>query len=134
MTVLEIINAKAANLSYSSNLVSMAIEEVGVVIRNYCNQEPEWAIPTALDYTWANMALDLLAYEKERLIPIVDVAIGVIENSDISSLRIGDTTVALGGSGGTTLRSKALRSHQQHLDDITMNYRQQLTRFRRMAW
>ena len=139
MTVLEITLAKVKALVDSGAVTEvdaqLAIDEVGFVVRNYCNIEEISDIPEALNFTWANMAVDLLKYTYET--NRTDAGAGgttEVDVSEVSSLKIGDTQISLGGSGSTSQRSRTLRSHVAALDQLTMNHREQLNKFRRVVW
>lgn len=139
MTVLEITLAKVKALVDSGAVtevdVQLAIDEVELVIRNYCNIEETSDIPEALSFTWANMAVDLLKYTYET--NRTDAGAGgttEVDAAEVSSLKIGDTQISLGGSGSASQRSRTLRSHVAVLDQLTMNHREQLNKFRRVVW
>ena len=128
MTVNEIVRAKIKNEAITELDIQLAINEVEEVIKNYCNID---TIPDALKFTWANMSVDLVRYQYESNISADDVLAG-IDASDISNLKIGDTQIAL--QGNNSERGKTLKSHRPNLDQIVMNNKQQLNRFRRMVW
>lgn len=132
MDILEIIDAKLSNISIPSAEKLLAIEEVELVIKNYCNINN---VPEELKFTWANMTIDLLRYQHESNLSteasgnIDDINIG-----DVSSLKIGDTSVNLGSGSISNAHNIAMRSHYPNLDEIIMNYKSQLQRFRKMVW
>jgi len=128
MTVFEIVNAKLNNDAITELDIHMAIDEVGEEIKNYCNIDE---IPNGLKYTWANMAIDLAKYQFEVNNPVDDI-LDAIDATDVSTLKIGDTQIALGGNNSE--RATALKSHKPNLDQILMNYKAQLNRYRRMVW
>ena len=128
MTVLEIVRAKIKDPAITELDIQLAINEVEEVIKNYCNID---TIPEALKFTWANMSVDLVRYQHESNISADDVLVG-IDASDVSNLKIGDTQIAL--QGNNSERGKTLKSHRPNLDQIVMNNKQQLNRFRRMVW
>jgi len=128
MTVNEIVRTKIKNEAITELDIQLAVNEVEEVIKNYCNID---TIPDALKFTWANMSVDLVLYQYESNISADDVLAG-IDASDISNLKIGDTQIAL--QGNDSERSKTLKSHRPNLDQIVMNNKQQLNRFRRMVW
>ena len=130
MTVLEIVTEKLDNDNISSSKREMAIEEVEQAIKNYCNIN---SVPDALKFTWANMAVDLIRYQYASTNKDSG-DLGSIDIGSVSSLKIGDTDIKLGGSNDTTAQSIAIKSHKVNVDDIVMNYRQQLVAFRRMVW
>lgn len=126
MTVLEIVNLKITDATITELDIQLAIDEVQMVIKNYCNIDE---VPEALNYTWANMAVDLIKYNYESNNSGGEVA---ADAADVSSLKIGDTQIQLGG--GSSSRAKVLNSHKLNLDRIVMNYQSQLNKFRRMVW
>ena len=137
MTVLEIVQAKLRHADIATFDMEIAIGEVEQVIKSYCNLE---TVPEELYYTWANMAIDLVSYTYHANACAESVvATGAggssFDPTDVSSIKIGDTQVSLGGgSSKTNARAKALASHKPVLDDITMNYHGQLNQFRRLVW
>lgn len=126
MTVLEIANLKIIDAAITKLDIQLAVMEVEEVIKNYCNIDE---VPEALNYTWANMAVDLIKYNYESNNSGSEVA---ADAADVSSLKVGDTQIQLGG--GSSSRAKVLNSHRPNLDQIVMNYQSQLNRFRRMVW
>lgn len=130
MTVLEIVQAKLgeSGASISPLSLELAVAEVEQAIKNYCSIS---SVPDALHFTWANMAVDLLRYELASSEgPNEDEEINV---GGVSSIRMGDTTINLGG-GANSSYGRAINSHKANLDDIVMNHREQLHKFRRMVW
>ena len=128
MTVFEIVSAKLNNEAITELDINMAIDEVGEEIKNYCNIDE---IPDGLKYTWANMAIDLAKYQFEVNNPVDDI-LDALDATDVSTLKIGDTQIALGGNNSE--RATALKSHKPNLDQILMNYQAQLNKYRRMVW
>ena len=128
MTVFEIVSAKLNNEAITELDINMAIDEVGEEIKNYCNID---IIPDGLRYTWANMAIDLAKYQYEVNNPVDDI-LDALDATDVSTLKIGDTQIALGRNNSE--RAKALKSHRPNLDQIILNYKAQLNRYRRMVW
>jgi len=128
MTVYEIVEAKLNNDAITELDINMAIAEIEEVIKNYCNID---LIPDGLKFTMANMAVDLAKYQYEVSNPADDI-LDAIDATDISTLKIGDTNIALGGNNSE--RAKALKSHRPNLDRIVMNYQAQLNKYRRMVW
>lgn len=129
MTVLEIVQAKLgeSGASLSPLSLELAIAEVEQAIKNYCSIS---SVPDALCFTWANMAVDLLRYELASSEgPNEDEEIDV---GGVSSIRMGDTTINLGGANSSY--GRAINSHKANLDEIIMNHREQLHKFRRMVW
>lgn len=130
MTVLEIVQAKLGESGaiLSPLSLELAIAEVEQAIKNYCSIS---SVPDALCFTWANMAVDLLQYELASSEgPNEDEE---VDMNGVSSIRMGDTTINLGG-GANSSYGRAINSHKANLDDIVMNHREQLHKFRRMVW
>lgn len=98
----------------------MALEETGQFIRNYCNRD---CIPSEMNFIWANMALDLLngAYITPNLIDSSEA----IRPCEVSSFSAGDMSVSRGSD---------TMAHKVNLDNLLLNYRDQLNRFRLMYW
>lgn len=137
MTVIEIALAKVKALvsagAVTETDAQLAVDEVEQVIRNYCNICATDTIPVELNFTWANMAVDLLKYTTAS--NTADAGSGTeVDSADVSSIKIGDTQISLGGAGSTNQRAAALKSHSATLDALTLNYRAQLNKFRRVVW
>jgi len=126
MTALEIVNLKIKNASITELDKELAINEIEQVIKNYCNIDK---IPEELNYTWANMAVDLINYNYQlnNNDDIVEA-----DSANVSSIKVGDTQIQLGG--GNNSRAKTLNSHIPNLDQIILNYQSQLNKFRKMVW
>lgn len=127
--VIEIIKAKDLHNDLSPDFISLALDEVEQVVLNYC-MIPE--VPNALRFTVANMTLDLLKYQLEVNKPTDTLNLENIDISDVSGVKVGDTSVDIGESRRDNVRKSVLNSHKNNLDDIVMNYRSQLNRFRRL--
>lgn len=125
---IDIINKKMVMTPFVLEDIELALEEVELAILNYCNL---YEIPKALKFVWCNMTIDLLKYNRETNIAPDDV-LSSFDPSDVSTIRVGDTSISLGDKYRSNARSRTLTSHQANLDDIVMNYRQQLNQFRRM--
>lgn len=104
------------------------IHEVEQAIMNYCRIP---RVPTQLNYVWANMSVDLILYAIE-MNNIPDDPLDALDVSDLSSVKIGDTSVFVGDKYRSNQRSRILQSHNANLDEITMNYTKQLNQFRRI--
>jgi hypothetical protein len=133
MTVLEIVKAKTKKLTDLQSIdYDIAIDEVEQKIKSYINRDE---VPEELNFTWANMSVDLLKYsyysnltpEKLTSDPDIDPAL-------ISSLKIGDLSIQLGSVSSLDDRVKALKAHRISLDDLIMNYKDDLNKYRRMVW
>ena len=108
--------------------ILMNVQEVEQTILNYC-QIPR--VPTQLNYVWANMTVDLILYSIEMNNKPKDPLDG-LDVSDLSSVKIGDTSVFIGDKYRSNQRSRTLQSHNANLDELVMNYTKQLNQFRRI--
>jgi len=113
MDILDIVKLKLKGTTITEPEMELAIEEVSEVVKNYCNRDD---VPSELNFTVANMAIDLLKYTSP------ESGDSDVSTSDVSSIRMGDMTI--------NLRS---RSHVAKLDELTMDYKGQLNKFRRLV-
>ena len=130
MTVLEIVSEKLDDENIPVSKQQLAIEEVAQAIKNYCHID---SVPDELKFTWANMSVDLIRYQRASSNKDSN-DLNSVNIGEVSSLKIGDTNVNLGGGSDTNTHNIAIKSHKVNVDDIVMNYRQQLVAFRRMVW
>jgi len=117
-----IISAKVTGNSFTEPQMTLALQEVEQAILNYCDIS---IIPDALKFTWCNLSIDLLNYNLE-INKNVLASIDTIDIREVTNIKIGDTSVQLGGS------SSILKGHKANLDGLLMNYNQQLNMFRRL--
>lgn len=108
--------------------ILLAVKEVEQSILNYC-QIP--GVPSQLHFVWANMSVDLLLFQVESNYTPVDPMDG-LDVSDLSSVKVGDTSVYIGDKYRSNQRSRILQSHNANLDEVVMNYTKQLNQFRRI--
>ena len=108
--------------------ILMNVQEVEQTILNYC-QIPR--VPPQLNYVWANMTVDLILYFIEMNNKPED-PLEALDVSDLSSVKIGDTSVYIGDKYRSNLRSRILQTHNANLDELVMNYTKQLNQFRRI--
>lgn len=109
--------------------IVLAVDEVEQEVLNYCDIP---VVPDALNFTVANMSIDLLEFQFERNRSVSSLSLEDIDVSDVSSLKIGDVSIGMGESRNDGVRKATLNSHKANLDDILFNYRSQLNRFRRL--
>lgn len=95
---------------------ALALDEAAQLIKNYCNRS---FVPWQLNYTWANMAQDII---KGRYTP---TKAGDIPDNEIGSIRAGDVTIS---------RSNELVAHRVNVDDLTKIYAAELNNFRTFRW
>ena len=108
--------------------ILLNVKEVEQSILNYC-QIPR--VPPQLHYVWANMSVDLILYFIEINNTPEDPLDG-LDVSDLSSVKVGDTSVYIGDKYRSNQRSRTLQSHNAHLDETAMGYTKQLNQFRRI--
>lgn len=108
-----------------------SIEEVEESIRNYCHFRAVEKMPMGVRFVWANMSVDLARYETAK----AKADAGTESEADVSisnltSVKIGDTQLSFSASGNGSSASTAIKSHTANLDDLLMNYKEQLKCFR----
>lgn len=108
--------------------ILLNVKEVEQTILNYC-QIPR--VPPQLHFVWANMSVDLILYLIELNNKPED-PLDALDVSDLSSVKVGDTSVYVGDKYRSNLRSRILQSHNANLDELVMNYTKQLNQFRRI--
>ena len=128
LELVKIIKQKQKKVTVTDDDILACLKEVEQAIKNYCHI-PE--VPVALKYTWCNMSVDLLLYQHEVNTTPNDV-LEAFDPSDVSTIKVGDTSISLGDKYRNNARSRTLQSHNSNLDDIVLNYRAQLNNFRRL--
>ena len=137
--VVKLVQAKATliglTLPEDAMLLDEPIDEVRQAICNYCNID---YVPEELKYVWANMVVDYLRWATSLAGSASGGAVkpgGSSTATIVSSLKEGDTTI--GFSADTSSQSsQAGNAHAigAVLDQVVMNYQDQLNRFRRVVW
>lgn len=134
LEVVKIIKAKNKRVTDMENgglddeEILLNVREVEQTILNYC-QIPR--VPPQLHFVWANMSVDLILY----LIEVNNTPedpLDALDVSDLSSVKIGDTSVFIGDKYRSNQRSRILQSHNTNLDELVMAYTKQLNQFRRI--
>lgn len=128
LELVKIVKQKQKKVTVTDDDILACLQEVEQAIKNYCHI-PE--VPVALKYTWCNMSVDLLLYQHEVNTTPNDV-LEAFDPSDVSTIKVGDTSISLGDKYRNNARSRTLQSHNSNLDDIVLNYRAQLNNFRRL--
>lgn len=134
LDVVKIVKAKNKRITdmehggLTDDEILMNVMEVEQSILNYC-QIP--GVPEQLNFVWANMAVDLILYIIEMNFTPQDPLDG-LDVSDLSSVKVGDTSVFIGDKYRSNLRSRILQTHNANLDEIVMGYTKQLNQFRRI--
>lgn len=124
------------------------LDEVGTYIRNYCaivhipvttpgiKDKEGNPRPGGLFYVWAGLAVDVLRYwekqaEQENDDEDPDFS---IDPSDLSEIKLGDTTVRRGGQLDSTRTGQINNQHMPNLDNYVYNYQHTLNQFRDFRW
>lgn len=134
LEVVSIVKAKNKRITDAKNgglddeSILLNVKEVEQSILNYC-QIPR--VPSQLHFVWANMSVDLILYLIEMNNTPED-PLDALDVSDLSSVKVGDTSVYIGDKYRSNQRSRILQSHNANLDEIIMNYTKQLNQFRRI--
>ena len=134
LMVVEIVKAKNKRITDLENggllddEILLNVKEVEQSILNYC-QIPR--VPPQLNFVWANMSVDLILYSIEMNNKPED-PLDSLDVSDLSSVKVGDTSVYVGDKYRSNMRSRILQSHNANLDEIVMSYTKQLNQFRRI--
>lgn len=100
-------------------LIESYVDEIEQRILHYCNLTQ---VPAGLRWTWASMVIDALRIEQ----PSVDEIDATADRG--ASVRVGDTSVTPSSAGGVTNTSKSV------IDQVVLNYRVDLNRYRRLRW
>lgn len=134
LEVVKLVKAKNKRITDMENgglddeSILINVKEVEQTILNYC-QIPR--VPPQLHFVWANMSVDLILYLIEMNNTPED-PLDALDVSDLSSVKVGDTSVYVGDKYRSNLRSRILQSHNANLDEMVMNYTKQLNQFRRI--
>ncbi|MFS8534847.1 MAG: hypothetical protein FWJ65_06770 [Limnochordales bacterium] len=100
-------------------LIQSYVAEIEQRILAYCNLDE---VPDGLRWTWASMTIDALRIEQASV-----EAIGQTADRG-ESIRVGDTSVTPSSAGGVTNTSKSA------IDQVVLNYRVDLNRYRKLRW
>lgn len=115
-TTADIVRAKTALLTLTEAEIKLAIEEVGMAFQNYCNRSD---IPDAARFVIANLAVDLLKSQHSGD-DGSETPVG-----ELGSISVDDVNLSFDANR---------RVHVVNLDDILLNYREQMNHFRKMRW
>lgn len=101
-------------------LINSYVREIGRRIQHFCNVEE---IPDMLTDTWASMVMDAVRVELPNVDEINESAGGV------DNVKIGDTSITpTGSSSGLSNTAKSM------IDEVVLNYRIDLIRYRKLRW
>lgn len=101
------------------DLVETYIDEIGRRILHYCNLSE---IPAGLKMTWSSMVIDALRIEQPNMDGIEETTSGG------ESIKIGDTSVSPASGSALTNATKSV------IDQVVLNYRVDLNRYRKLRW
>ncbi len=112
----DILTQKLAGQDIPAAVQRLALDEAAHCIKNYCNRD---FVPWQLNYTWANMAQDIIKgrYTQSNT--------GDIPDNEIGSIRVGDVTISRGSN---------LIAHRVSVDELTKIYASELNNFRTFRW
>lgn len=116
-STIDIIRAKTSSLSIDETDRRFALEEVETAFRNYCNRSD---IPSDARFVIANLAVDLLKSQHGDVNSSAEAPAG-----ELASISVDDVNLSFDANA---------RSHTVNLDDLLLNYREQMNRFRKMRW
>lgn len=117
MNVVDIVRHKVYDLPVNDFDLEMGISEAESVIKNYCNVP---YVPSELYFVWANIACDILRANHSNASTSTS-----IPNGEIASITIGDVSITRGGD---------LSTHKISLDNLVLDYKNALNRFRKTRW
>lgn len=100
-------------------LIDSYVQEIGQRILHYTNQSE---VPPGLEPVWVSMTIDALRIERPNLPGIAETTGGGEE------IRVGDTSTAPARPAGLTNTVKSA------IDEVVLNYRVDLNRYRRLRW
>ena len=112
----KILDDRLDGLDIPQKTKNIALDEAARIIKNYCNRD---AVPWQLNYTWANMAQDIITarYTQTKK--------GEIPDHEIASIHAGDITIS---------RGTGFVAHRVSVDEITKVYASELNNFRNFRW
>jgi len=100
-------------------LIDFYVQEIGQRILHYTNLSE---IPPGLEPVWVSMTIDALRIEQPNLPGIAET------NGPGEEIRVGDTSTAPARPAGLTNTAKSV------IDEVVLNYRVDLNRYRRLRW
>lgn len=133
MTVEEILDIKLKGIDVDPVELKMLIEEVKESILNFTNRSE---VPKPLNFVWANMVVDYINYLQMSRKPNGEGSESGVEGlqvklGKVTKIKIGDTDFSLSDDSSTTF-GVSDGSHSVNLDEIVLNYKDQLIQYRRI--
>lgn len=133
MTVEEILDIKLKGIDVDPVELKMLIEEVKESILNFTNRSE---VPKPLNFVWANMVVDYINYLQMSRKPDDEGSESGVEGlqvklGKVTKIKIGDTDFSLSDDSSTTF-GVSDGSHYVNLDEIVLNYKDQLIQYRRI--
>lgn len=132
MEIIELINHKLEKLGieYEQYDVEIVLSEVDQFIKNYCHIDN---IPNELLYVRANMCIDYIKYEQANTPNENSSDISLTQKTGpLTSISSGG--VSYGFANNTGNKGDVSNAHIADLDDLLINYKNQLNTFRRNVW
>lgn len=117
-------------------LLKISYDEAVQTIKNYCSIEN---IPLGLFHTLTNICRDLYLFyssfsdKSEEGSGETSSSISI---EDVSSIKMGDTTISLreGAEDSSPLKRDYSNMHNYDIDKLTETYADSLNEYRRMVW
>jgi ABC-type dipeptide/oligopeptide/nickel transport system ATPase subunit len=138
VVVMSLVNKRGTKLGLDltdTDYVGSIVEEVRQAILNYCNIS---SVPSDLKYVWMNMSLDLLRWWGSQIPVGQGSGSGGSTTLDtpmvVTSVREGSVTLSMKRADESSQDASGMRTIKGVLDEITMNYHDNLNKFRRMTW
>jgi predicted metal-dependent peptidase len=123
ITAADILSVVKARLQLSDgsldSLINSYIPEIENRILHYCNVD---VVPDGLKFVWSSMVVDVLRVEHPTVAGIEET-VGAGEK-----MQIGDTSVSADKGPGLNNMSKSV------IDEVVLNYRIDLNRYRKLRW
>ena len=118
--VLDIIRTKltATDIGTNTELILNCIDEVCEAVKIYCNIQN---VPADLKYTIANMSIDLMVSMANKGL-IQDAKLSSLSQDNIASIKDGDSEI------------KFKTSSTSKMNEIVLNYKSQINKFRLLKW
>lgn len=127
-------------LELAADVLYMVVDEVAQAICNYCNIP---YVPTGLSGVWANMCFDYIRWGEAAKTGSPSSGEGEVTADYnktlgqvfLSSIKEGNTTVGFSADSNSSWSIAAnAHSPEEALQQVVMNYVDQLNRYRKVIW
>lgn len=126
--VLEIVKIRLGATEENADItpfIKILIQQAGQKILNLTNLD---TVPKGLYYLWANIVKDLFIIE----LPNHDLSQGLVSTGG-GSITIGDTSIK-GENSNSNSGNAGSKSKEKSLEDVVLNYKQEIYRYRDLRW